>query len=335
MLQLISLFSAASFFGLGLIICIPSNALSRLTSQLRPRFSSVIVFGDSLSDSGNLFRLSKQTWPADEAYHRGRLSDGPTWVEYLARDLGFFSRGAELINLACGGATTNNKRLQGRAGYNSEMLVPSVMDQVRAYLHSPTKKSMSRSLFVVSGGGNDAFWTLGGPVPQAESAALAAADLLVACRRLYKAGARYFLIPGVPSFSTIPYATDFQTSYAEPLGAFSDAFNAYLRKHASAANIGKDATVILWNQAGALSSYIEEKSKVPGWNVKEACLQGVYPGEAAQRELRGDASRFVYWDVFHPTTVTHRHLAKSALASIVQTIDGGSFPYFAFETEEV
>ena len=44
----------------------------------------IIVFGDSYSDNGNVFKLTKQQYPNAIAYYKGRFSDGPVWSEYFA-----------------------------------------------------------------------------------------------------------------------------------------------------------------------------------------------------------------------------------------------------------
>ena len=81
-----------------------------------PHYSSVVVFGDSLVDNGNgTWQLTNHTWPGDKAYYDGRFSNGETWVEVLARKLGV----QQVHDVAFGGATVNNTRVQGYTGYNS------------------------------------------------------------------------------------------------------------------------------------------------------------------------------------------------------------------------
>ena len=46
-------------------------------------FSGMVVFGDSLSDSGNLFTFTGEAVPASPPYFEGRFSNGPVWVEDL------------------------------------------------------------------------------------------------------------------------------------------------------------------------------------------------------------------------------------------------------------
>src|SRR5689334_18901018 len=60
--------------------------------------TSVVVYGDSLSDNGNLF--AAVGFPPPPYFH-GRFSDGPVAVEQLAASLG-----VPLFDFAVGGATT-------------------------------------------------------------------------------------------------------------------------------------------------------------------------------------------------------------------------------------
>src|SRR5438270_12307648 len=63
-------------------------------------YSSVVVFGDSLSDNGNLFAASGGLVP-QVPYYNGRFSNGPVAVEQLSGLLG-----VPLLDFALGGATT-------------------------------------------------------------------------------------------------------------------------------------------------------------------------------------------------------------------------------------
>ena len=48
------------------------------------QFSRLVVFGDSTTDTGNVYELSGRTKPASPPYFEGRWSNGPLWIEYLA-----------------------------------------------------------------------------------------------------------------------------------------------------------------------------------------------------------------------------------------------------------
>ena len=58
-----------------------------LLYKSKPQFQNVVVFGDSLSDQGNVFLHSNETFPL-EPYYKGRFSNRRVWVELLAEQLG-------------------------------------------------------------------------------------------------------------------------------------------------------------------------------------------------------------------------------------------------------
>src|SRR5260370_41509157 len=44
----------------------------------------IVIFGDSYSDNGNVYRLTKGHYPG-KAYFDGRFTNGLTWIEYFAQ----------------------------------------------------------------------------------------------------------------------------------------------------------------------------------------------------------------------------------------------------------
>lgn len=59
-------------------------ALATLPAAAGP-YSSLTVFGDSLSDTGNIFIATGGAQPpSNQPYFNGRFSDGPVWVDTLA-----------------------------------------------------------------------------------------------------------------------------------------------------------------------------------------------------------------------------------------------------------
>src|SRR5690606_33362232 len=57
------------------------------TSAYAGPFSGLVVFGDSLSDMGNIAQASVDIFPG-RYYYNGRFSNGPVWVESLSVGLG-------------------------------------------------------------------------------------------------------------------------------------------------------------------------------------------------------------------------------------------------------
>src|SRR3954471_14287738 len=141
-----------------------------------PAFEHLVVFGDSLSDTGNA----------------GRFSNGPVWVKYLADRLGLklspSQRGGS--NFAVGGA-----RLDPRSGPNS------LRAQVDAFLKRP--KPSGRMLVIVYGGGNDLLAAAGHPdgPTMVEVAVSSLRSILV---DLIAHGPTDILVPSLPDVGMTP-----------------------------------------------------------------------------------------------------------------------------------
>ena len=118
--------------------------------------TEIVVFGDSLSDTGNVFAhlifedpLSfPPGFPPHPLYYNGRFSDGPVWVETLADGLGLTALSSLLggTNYAWGGAET---------GYGLSFLgTPNIGEQIVAFLNGDNVPS-DKHLYVIWAGSND------------------------------------------------------------------------------------------------------------------------------------------------------------------------------------
>ncbi|PKC02598.1 hypothetical protein RhiirA5_402328 [Rhizophagus irregularis] len=123
---------------------------------IRISLTMLHVFGDSTCDNGNTWRLSNFTYPPSDYFYKGRFSNGPTWVEYLAD----FCHIKD-INYAYGGATSDNQFVKATSGFHSELIVPGIKQEVNnIYLKQITasnnsKPNFDRILYIVAHQGND------------------------------------------------------------------------------------------------------------------------------------------------------------------------------------
>src|SRR5262245_56060012 len=118
-----------------------------------PQFSDVFVFGDSLSDQGRLSAATGGLFPPEPPYYRGRMSNGPVWIESLAPKLGLAASVAN--NFAVNGAATSD------ANYNEAILgtdLPGLSDELNEFLGSLGGQPADPSaLYVLWAGANDFF----------------------------------------------------------------------------------------------------------------------------------------------------------------------------------
>ena len=104
--------------------------------------SRLVVFGDSLSDNGNLFRFTGEPAPP---YWEGRFSNGPTYAEQLANELG-----AKLDDLAFGGATAS-----GTSPFANPLPI-NLPEQIAAYFFElGGRKAPAGTTAVIDIGSND------------------------------------------------------------------------------------------------------------------------------------------------------------------------------------
>lgn len=76
-------------------------ALTAHAAETRPPFSRIVMFGDSLSDTGKMYDKMRGYLPSSPPYYQGRFSNGPVWLERLTQPF----PGLKIVNEAEGGAT--------------------------------------------------------------------------------------------------------------------------------------------------------------------------------------------------------------------------------------
>ena len=174
-------------------------ALMLLTLAAQPAvagpFTDLIIFGDSLSDIGNVSTATATLMPGP-SYFAGRFSNGPVYAEILASGLGLGPLSASLNggdDYAYGAALTSG------TPFPSSIVVKDLDDQVDQYLGSRTPDPAA--LFVIFGGANDVRNQLSAAMP---NVAAAASNLATDITDLYDRGARKFLVANVPALGFTP-----------------------------------------------------------------------------------------------------------------------------------
>lgn len=180
-------------------------------------FSNVYVYGDSLSDLGNIYNASGHTIPLSPPYYMGRFSNGPVTVEYLANTLH-----APLTSFAWGGATTGvgNSGDGGTQTMVGTKGLPGMLPQLSGSLSTITPYAPT-SLFVVWGGPDD--FITGGSVK------VGVTDILTIVGALQSVGAKHILVPGMPDMGLTPLYYGDRTATAFSL-SFDQALQAALPK---------------------------------------------------------------------------------------------------------
>jgi len=199
-------------------------------SALPRPVSRMVVFGDSLSDGGNLKR--RLLLFPNQPYWFGRFANGPNWTEYLAERTGL-----AVQNQAYGGAVAVK-----HDGVPSEDIVAAIQqgaqffltgsldNQVKDYLERDLEggavKQPGEIVYVIWGGANDYIskepftGDIGTLLDKPDSKAgyrrivnEAVTSLAEQVRRLHAAGARQFVVINLPDLGKTPIVLQNQSYF--------------------------------------------------------------------------------------------------------------------------
>ncbi len=264
------------------------TALILSTQRIEP-ITELVVFGDSLSDTGTVFRATGGAYPPDPPYFQGRYSNGRVWVEYLAEQLGLAA--SQIRNFACGGATSGN--------YSNGGLVPGLVRQVNSFTQTRSQLQSS-SLYVLWAGANDY-------LQGADDTTAPVKNIMDAIDSLSAAGAKRVLVANLPNLGQLPATRNNANSAS--LTALTQTHNQKLRQSLKALSQQQPELEIAVLDANALyQSAITNPAKFAFTNVTSACMNGSGPCETPDQ--------FLFWDGIHPTTAAHQILGKHAFAAI-------------------
>lgn len=311
------------------LIVLCSSGLTAF-AQTPPAFSQIIVFGDSLSDTGNVrdrvddksgglidypsgtfnysdgrFTNSSDTDPASATYVG-------VWHEQLART--FLSLPAAThslgggLNYGFGGATTEDGTHEevavstdifGDVTITIDDMGKQMDDYLAAHMIDPA------ALYIVWGGAND---LRDDESPANVTATAARATAVVS--QLAKAGAQSIMVPNLPPLGTIPrYANE--PARILTLNAASADYRAEL-----------NADLAALQTALASQGITPTIYPVDVWTHNIRIY--IDPGEfgfidvanPSQDRSSVNPDQFVFWDDKHPTTAGHFQIAKAAFETL-------------------
>ena len=259
-------------------------------------FSRIFVFGDSLSDTGNLFQLSGGYPPPP--YFQGRFSNGQLWVEQLADALGVSIAPGD--NYAVGGATTGS--FNSNDGVNGRVY-PGLRDEIASFTATRSSAEAEGALFVVWAGANDFFVALATGQPPAELIRNGVGNTVQAVQQLWQAGARHIMVANVPDLGLTPYALGMNVG--APVTQLSAAYNQELNSALDSLAAAGIPTIRV-DAFATLRAMVTHPATF-GFNDVTDPLLG----------SGGTAPGYLFWDAVHPTTEGHAVFAEAAADSLI------------------
>jgi phospholipase/lecithinase/hemolysin len=296
-----------------------STALLGLSAANAADFSAEYVFGDSLSDNGNLAGLVG-AFPNPPSFDNS-FTNGPVAVQLLAQSLGLSANASLWLtsptpqgtNYAVGGATAT-------AGTD---IIPGVNinlpSQVAAFSASVSDHASPNALYVVMIGGNDVIDSvLGGTGPGAVTAG--ANQEVSEISTLADEGAKHFLIVNVPNVGQIPLFTqESPPGAAAEATAFSQLYDADLSAGLAGLDLGAGATLTDFDLFGFNENILANAASHGFTNTTDPCYSftGV-PTSAASNTGCSPANvdTFLFFNDVHPTAPVQALWAQGFEAAV-------------------
>jgi phospholipase/lecithinase/hemolysin len=296
-------------------------ACTAALAQVRD-YSSIVVFGDSLSDTGNDTYLSEARYSIPvpgpilpyEDYTLGSFTDGAdtvpaarkyfyVWIKQLADSLPSQPPVIASLdggtNYAYGYAKTGNGTSPLTFGPSNadSIQVVNIGEQITQYL-ATNPKIDDHTLFVVWGGAVDLL-----NATSTQDVTNAAFQQLLNLQRLVEAGATQFLVPNLPPLGLTPLLNS-SPSTSLPASAASLLFNSIV---ATGIDVLKDfypLRHLTFYQLDVFNLMLRIDASPSSYGLTNVTV----PAE----ELPVDPDTYLFWDDIHPTTRGHNILATAA-----------------------
>ena len=285
------------------------------------QYTKIVVFGDSLSDTGNDAVLSFFQFgipipgPAAD-YTLGRFTDGPdtlppalnyfgVWVEQLATALPSHPMVVASLeggtNYAFGFAKTGDGTTLLTFEPGASIEVENLGQQIDDYLATHPHID-NHTLFVVWAGANDVL-----EAGSAGDVVDGAWDEVQDIQRLIRAGATQFLVPNLPPlgltprFNTSPSAAATATEASALYNTTLDAGVSFL----PLLNFGRRLTINRLNTFALVKEIVAAPANY-----------GLLNATGISQLMPVDPDTYLFWDDLHPTTRGHNIVAMTALQLI-------------------
>lgn len=286
--------------------------------QTQAAFSSLYVFGDSLSDNGNVFAaLGGQTTNPpftdlipSKAYASRTFSNGPVWVNLVDDVLVGGTVMPSLLggtNFAFGGART------GVLTGVSTDIIPTLQQQADAAVSVSGGNLPTDALYVVWGGANDVRAAVEfGQNPQAALQVIAdgVENLGEIIDTLAQHGAQKFLVPNVANLGLTPVAAAGGQIVQVGSTTLAETFNFSLTQLLPGLANTLNIDIITVDVFSLGTAVVANPGDFGFTNATDPC----HFANGGQGCTNPD--EFFYWDGLHPTSQAHRGLADAFLSAV-------------------
>ncbi|HLD16763.1 MAG TPA: SGNH/GDSL hydrolase family protein [Coxiellaceae bacterium] len=276
---------------------------------------SLVIFGDSLSDTGNKFKQYHQ--PVSPPYWNGRYSNGPLWIEDLAYQSQLIDNPmtnpdeavtSRWKNYAFGDSTV----LKGHVGPGVQ--TRTLNEEVNEFITQAPTLDWNTTLVVLWDGSNDLMDSVCLKDPF-QCTRTVVQETIRNIDLLHEKGARYFLLPLMPDVSLTPLAHQAlpphqRKELQQLVKYFNNEYEISL-EHLQASTPNLHLFVVDTNL------FIQQnKDKFP-MSLSSLC----YNNEGKYDKIMGSVCEnpddYFFWDQMHPTAKAHQQFAEAVAESLL------------------
>ena len=296
--------SVARAMSLVVLACLPLRAGAA--------FDRLYVFGDSISDVGNVQTITSGLAPLvpptpGPYYFNGRYSNGQNFIDTVSAGLGL---GPVVPSVLGGSNYAHGGALATGTPPPTSLVVQDIDDQVSQYLAAHPVGSPT-ALYVVYAGSNDV-------ITDPSSGAAAAASIATSIGRLYDAGARHVLAPNLPLLGIVP-RNNGNPALAAAADAATAQFNVALAASLDRLESEKPGLSLYRpDVAGLFGDIVADPAAFGLTNVTRPAAPGLQIGDQTYNTslIVPNPDQYLFWDDLHPSRAGHALLGRAALAAV-------------------
>ncbi len=262
----------------------------------------LVVFGDSLSDTGRLNRRSAGLYIPPDIYWHGRITNGPNWTDYACGALS-----CRVHNYAVAGAATRLDKFFLR------FVLRPLDVQVQEFLNEKGKDTSDKTVAVIWIGANNYIRVLDVKPDEVRS------DIKAAATELLQGPIQRLLIGTMPELAGMlksPSSPD-----PVPLENYRQITAIHNRNmHSVIDELQREfpnKTIALYDAYEINQATMDRPQDYGFTSLKDACYKGDYRGQYHGEE--GFCTNYFgwkFWDYTHPNSRMHCYYAARFLLSL-------------------
>ena len=277
------------------------------TAFAKTQYKNMVVFGDSLSDNGNLYAMTYHQKngpiPSPKNWYNGRFSNGIVLPEYLAPMLNIST--TNFLDFAYGGAQTGFGNVENAAAPKG-IKYPGLLNEISLFLHDKIRFKPNSTLYIIWVGADNYLdnknKNLAGQIKQVSVETAEAISLLTS-----RADAQHFMVINMPDLGKTPRAREAgkeDPKIPTELSALTKANNKALAKTLDnlKKKLGVDITYVDINQI--FNATLNQPKQFGLTNTTQPCFN------AKTKTTCNNPNQYLFWGTIHPTTRTHQILAE-------------------------